>query len=442
LVDATGVEFYLDESGGKWARDPRLRRCGWGLAAIHISHEHGQLLPTCSFMGGFAGNQPGPYQTPNRACLEAMVFILQSTTGALTVKPDAAYLVNGFAKGRHLNPQGPNADLWHSIGCLVTSRGQPVSVIKVDAHLTLEQCIQASSDMIDYFGNAMADALAGMGAEISCVSDAIAEGVAATDATTWLILKRLLAVHMHFMQTVPKRNGSLRPKRIKGALTSFQRLGLTSGHKFPGGNLPRAISQLQARTTCTVCQQTSSRKTIKSWLKGPKCTGNHISTTTHGQDISRPHPDATIRVGRVDLHPSHKLLFRRGLWWCSSGYYTTTGEGKSSAKNLRKPCLKRREGAGLDYIRRIESGLMPKKGLAWPSPAHCCHSFLDNPMMARPRTRLASKVTLTLRELEAQNFPEPDPEEEDQDPTPQHGADAFEDENPFGISDAPNFDEA
>jgi len=94
---------------GEHAKDFRMRRCGWGLAALHKSS--GSLAESCVFQGGFAGTLAGSIQTPNRACLEAMVFLLKHTFGLLVVKPDAAYLVNGIEKQRPLLDTGVNADL-------------------------------------------------------------------------------------------------------------------------------------------------------------------------------------------------------------------------------------------------------------------------------------------------------------------------------------------
>ena len=83
----------------------------------------------------------------------------------------------------------------------------------------------------------------------------------------------------------------------------------------------------------------------------------------------------------------------------------------------------------MDYVRRIESGLMPKKGLPWPQPSHSNCLIMGDPFMARPRVRIGAKLTLTLRDLECHDIQDAiEPEEDEQD------------ENPFGHSDLHDFD--
>ena len=76
-IDVSQHGVYLDESGGQWAKDPRLARAGWGLALIDIHNRGPGMPPATSLRGGIAGNVPGEFQTPPRACLNAFIYALQ-----------------------------------------------------------------------------------------------------------------------------------------------------------------------------------------------------------------------------------------------------------------------------------------------------------------------------------------------------------------------------
>ena len=173
-----------------------------------------------------------------------MIFALENLEGMLIIKPDAAYLVDGYRDGFHLAPQGTNADLWFRIGTLVKGREHLVKVVKVDAHLEPQQVIEGDMSITDFHGNALADAMAALGASLSQVPDAVAECQAATDARSWMVLKRLVAVNMHVVKTAGKRTGALRPKREKGARSMIQRLMDQAGHDFGGLRYPRRVSKL------------------------------------------------------------------------------------------------------------------------------------------------------------------------------------------------------
>ena len=148
-MDATGLTFYLDESGGQHASEPLLCRAGWGFAVLDVNsstpalslqklyeskHLHSIVL------GGVAANLPGPLQTANRAAVVALDFILSRFTGAFEVVPDSAYLVNGYNSGKHLEKiAGPNADLWSSVTQAAHDSATTVIVRKTTSHLEVKR---------------------------------------------------------------------------------------------------------------------------------------------------------------------------------------------------------------------------------------------------------------------------------------------------------------
>jgi len=434
-VDVSGYHVYLDESGGANARDARFARAGWGLALINVQYRPGGMPANTSFLGGLAGDTPGDFQTPPRACLEAFLYALRTTVGKLVVKPDASYLVDGFSAKRYLAPDGANADLWHAIGQELNNRQQEVEVIKVDAHLSQDMVVQGLVDIEDFHGNLMADALAAIGAGIHEVPAAIVTEQRALDKRTWRVLQRLVAVNLHFLSNVPARAGALRPRREKLARSALQRAFADADHDFGSLQCPKRIAHLPTRVTCSCCGQGASKKGMLQWLRQKKCSGPMVPSTTHGAEVSRPVRGSTVRVGRSDLHMSHGLRHRLGLWWCGTcGFYTTAGNAsqKSSAKNLKKVCKgpALKGTAGRDYLDRIGLGKMPKRGLPWPNPAHCTQ-WANDPFAAAPRCRLNSKATLTLAELEASDLPDPVNELDSLEPVQ-----GFEEEDPFDLGPA------
>ena len=74
------TEVYIDESGAANFADVRTRRCGWGAAI---------LRPDTSLYAGWASTIPGDYQTPMRATLSAVIYVLQRVSGDVLLKPDS-----------------------------------------------------------------------------------------------------------------------------------------------------------------------------------------------------------------------------------------------------------------------------------------------------------------------------------------------------------------
>ena len=68
VFSAQNLKFYVDESGGRYASEPLLRRCGAGCACLPTG-SHPRADHPLDFFGGFAVTLPGDIQTPARACL-------------------------------------------------------------------------------------------------------------------------------------------------------------------------------------------------------------------------------------------------------------------------------------------------------------------------------------------------------------------------------------
>ena len=51
-----GLVVYVDESGGNFAKDPLLRRCGWGIAVLRAPQN--KIQEDIHFVGGFCVQPP------------------------------------------------------------------------------------------------------------------------------------------------------------------------------------------------------------------------------------------------------------------------------------------------------------------------------------------------------------------------------------------------
>ena len=97
LVHIMGGHVFTDGSGGAETKDPRLRRCGFGVACILLN---GGLLNT---LGGRAGILHGRNQSAARAELLAAIEALRlcrSATQQVFMWTDCMFVVKGFARGR------------------------------------------------------------------------------------------------------------------------------------------------------------------------------------------------------------------------------------------------------------------------------------------------------------------------------------------------------
>ena len=100
-----GGHVFTDGSCGAETKDPRLRRCDFGIAWIF---SEGGLLST---LGGRAGILHGRNQSVARAKLR----LSMKATRQVFIWTDCMFVINGFARGRrrkHLS----HADLWEEFG--------------------------------------------------------------------------------------------------------------------------------------------------------------------------------------------------------------------------------------------------------------------------------------------------------------------------------------
>ena len=239
------------------------------------------------------------------------------------------------------------------------------------------------------WGNQLADALAGRAAEGARISLADEKRIDEATGMGFLVALRLLAINDLVVKAVDGR-GQL-PRASEAGPTQLQRLLAASGHDL--GAVARLVKGMPASLRCTRCTQGTSKTTLKAWLKRAPCPGP-LRALQPGLCAPLPGPPPALRVGRADLHRSHVLLHRSGLWWCvACGAYTTVGSrsGKSSPKMLRKECTKHTTKATAYYLRRIAKGHFPKKNQDWPHEAE--------EVLLTTRYRASTKTRVHLDQL-------------------------------------------
>ena len=391
-----GLVFYVDESGGEFASDPLLRRCGAGAAAMLKADGH--AADPLNLLGAIAATLPGDFQTPARACLHMVLMLLTFAYGSLDLRLDCKLVVDGLTwQDRPKRPQGVHGDLWRAIGRALGKRIGAVVVHKVKAHCTDEQFVQGTvSDDVDFAGNHYSDRLAAAAAELHCLPYDVTQSVAFLRGRTALILQRLVATNLFYLENSEKRITTDRPPRDPLAATGLQRRAESSGHLF--SCVPRFLKLLPSSLHCRRCKQVVLKTHLKQFVAS-HCPGPPAAAAI---GFSRPR---CFRVRRADLHSSHAVLLYRGLWFCTTcGAYTAGADARGMVRKLGKPCRPRTEGGRL-RLRRLAQGKHPDLK-AWPEstsldqqPAHSD----DLPPLV-PCVRLRSKTTLVAGALAAEDL--------------------------------------
>ena len=200
-LDIAGGHVFTDGSGGTETKDPRLRRCGYGVAWVLAN---GGTLNT---RGGRAGILHGKVQSVARAELLAAVVALElcvNATQQVTIWTDCMFVVNGFARGRrrrHLS----HADLWLKFWKAHDGINPPVLVHKVwRSHVTTAEITAGIISPLEAYGNEAADKLAARGALRNALSMEYVASTRNTDSRVRLVQTRLIEINLLHVQNRTK----------------------------------------------------------------------------------------------------------------------------------------------------------------------------------------------------------------------------------------------
>ena len=279
------------------------------------------------------GPLPGELQGSDRAEIWALLQLLERTLGDLVVGTDCDYLVKCFYK-RWGARKGcfKNGDLWCRIRTAL-NRKRKVIVCKVRAHvLAPDSPLEvAAHTWTSVVGNELADAFAEKGALLHEVPIDVVRAVSEADFLAVRIQKQLYTTSM---QAVPELKGSA---------------------KAPGSREARSLT-LPSR-----CGHTIAHKQLREWLLNVPCVPLLPTTLPDLFHACQP-----VLIGLQASHGSHKLAYKRGIWWCvACGSWSS-----SAARNLIRPCTGQATKAARDVVARLDKGLTPQPHVRWQSPHH------------------------------------------------------------------------
>ena len=195
LAEAT--RLATDGSGGKGkvSRDPRLRRCGAGVAACgYVDTDLGELpLVRAGIIASVDGAQTVPRAELTAACLA----LEANRSPHLTLIVDASYIIRGFMRGPRNLARFSNPDLWARFWAAVQKRGgrDTLTFEKVKSHLTAPEILMGVSPYGSVVLNHAADAFADLASAEVQLPPAIVQEYRTADQRVWAVQKRLLAAN-------------------------------------------------------------------------------------------------------------------------------------------------------------------------------------------------------------------------------------------------------
>ena len=282
-LDIAGGHVFTGGSGGTETKDPRLRRCGYGVAWVLAN---GGMLNT---LGGRAGILHGKTQTVARAELLAAVVALElcvNATQQVTIWTDCMFVVNGFARGRrrrHLS----HTDLWEKFWKAHDAINPPVLVHKVwRSHVTTAEITAGLISPLEAYGNDAADKLAARGALRNALSMEYVAATRSTDRRVRLVQTRLIEINLLHVQnrtkttrvkrSAPDRRAKFDPDE---AMCQLNRIG----HRFS------RVQVGKGRLTykCHLCFLRGDRNFLKRTL-GKPCYA--VPTSAIHPPILAPNP--------------------------------------------------------------------------------------------------------------------------------------------------------
>lgn len=239
-----GAVIGTDGSGGTFGADPRLRRVGWVWV----------LLPerkTSAFaQGSVAGEQTVP-----RAELQAILHLLEFTTGEVTVHTDCLSVLNGVIKLQQgicePKPDTTNGQMWRKAQLLLQTRKGSFRFEKIKAHLTREEALKEGFTKEAWIVDAEADSKANEAASETAYDQASIDRVKDTDRKANRVLGRLLKVHRHILENyeAPEREPRPKPKATRKVALEVgarhgHRLRIKGWHDVSSAESPREYGKL------------------------------------------------------------------------------------------------------------------------------------------------------------------------------------------------------
>jgi len=306
------------------------------------------------YIGSWAAAVLGASQTISRAELWPAIILAENSQADATLYSDSAYVVGGYASGRHWCPGGSNADLWELLGAAVRARTGSFAICKVKAHRDLDDLAYTDPDDVQHYtGNAYADSVAVREAgQCQLDADIVAEHRLRLKMAS-AIQRRIAFVLPRHLEEAPKRQWHPLPEPAARAapVPLPQRLQEISLH--PHRLWEAGSGHLHA--SCDECGQTSPATLAHLWLISPCQPARALGHGGGARGIATDAP----QVGRRRLHASHLLATGQGYVWCVRCAGCCATEGRTAARKLGSECVPHLTPGGRSLLKRLAAGMPP-----------------------------------------------------------------------------------
>ena len=265
-------DLYTDGSG-LWPAQP-WAKAGSGAAALSHHVENGRVIIDEIAVVGSA--VPGRQTVPRAeawAC--AMSAKLLPPATRCTVRPDATYVMkNAVNDAKHRG--GVNYDIWDHFDEVVRDGGHDIGVAKVSAHAHLSDLVGKKASLVDFLGNALADAVAGALALDAAAGDPNIGPLEDWEARTTLIAKRLVALEKYYAEWHGPRTLELPPE-----LPAHRRVDVAATVGMLQDRVEQMGHQLVRRAGgvlhCTRCRRRKQGRHFGAWLSTPCTAAPHAT---------------------------------------------------------------------------------------------------------------------------------------------------------------------
>ena len=344
LPSLPSIWAFGDASGGKESSDPRLRRIGWAYTTQSAPAEATRPRPPMQgrAAAGAYGGLPGSKQTINRGDLQALLQLANDFEGDIDYVTDSAYVCRGMERLATKRLPNSHKDLWRALRSLL--RGRRVACHKVESHMDMARLHCLGAPFQWYLGNAEADALADLAANLVSLGLNHTRRVQAIDRMAFLIRARAVATLLHAAEVDPHtwapRNARQAGPSLEAACRSSQHMAHGKGRSWSCGTCGQKVAM--------------RKRKLLAWLATP-CVAP--SSCPFAPEVTRVQGPSAIQVGHQTIDRSHAVIRDKGLdlWACT----TCGASGRERLEALARPCPGFLSRYGADALNRINKGLLP-----------------------------------------------------------------------------------